>query len=314
MRLIKNPGRDVYYNLALEEYVMENYTQGEYLILWVNDRSIVLGKNQNVFEEANVQEAERQNIKIARRNSGGGTVYHDRGNLNYSIITDYDAYRGVNYDMCLEPVLKALHNLGIPAHKQRNCDIAIDGKKISGSAQQIKKKRLLHHGTLLFDADLSSLAACLQGTSGSIKSKSVKSVRSPVTNIKDYITDREMDIAGFAQAIADEIVPGNAKVIFSPQEKKQISELADNKYRTWQWNYGYSPKFVFEKKSSCAGYDCKVTIAVVQGIITNCVVECEKFPNNNIGALLTGQKYSYQTIKEQLANMKGYGILLEGFF
>ncbi|HSP47373.1 MAG TPA: lipoate--protein ligase family protein, partial [Clostridiaceae bacterium] len=137
LRYIENESEDVYFNLALEEYLLQNFREGTYLLLWRNDRSIVLGKYQNVYEEVNLRAVEEAGIKVARRNSGGGTVYHDLGNLNYSILTDYDPNGTISYDLFLEPMISALRSMGIPAEKRGASDIAIEGMKISGSAQTL---------------------------------------------------------------------------------------------------------------------------------------------------------------------------------
>ena len=146
---------DVYTNLAIEEYVFHHFTDDNYLLLWKNEGSIVIGKHQNVFEKVNIKAIESSSVKVARRNTGSGAVFHDKGNLNYSLITDYDSEIFSGYDEFLNPMIKALNHLGVPAHKRRSSDIAIEDKKISGSAQTVKNNRILHHGTLLFDADLS---------------------------------------------------------------------------------------------------------------------------------------------------------------
>ena len=157
MKYMKVTGTDIYYNLALEEYMFNKSSEESVLLLWKNDTSIVLGKYQNVYEEINIKEVSRKHISVARRNTGGGTVFHDRGNLNYSFITSCSSGMFSEYDEFIFPVLQALNGLGVPAQKRNNSDIAIGTSKISGSAQAVKSHRILHHGTLLFDADMEGL-------------------------------------------------------------------------------------------------------------------------------------------------------------
>ena len=156
MYYIEGENKDPYYNLALEEYMMANYTKGTYLLLWINEDSIVMGKYQNAYEELNLKAIEEDGIPVVRRISGGGTVFHDKGNLNYSFITDADREKG-GYEEFLHPIIKSLNRLGIHAQKRNVCDIVIGDKKISGSAKCSRKGRVLQHGTLLFDSDLKKL-------------------------------------------------------------------------------------------------------------------------------------------------------------
>ena len=146
---------DPAYNLAFEEYVLTHRMDGDYLILWQNDNTVVVGQNQNTAAEINRAFVEAHGVHVVRRTTGGGAVYHDLGNLNYTLITGQSG--ALDYDRCLAPVLRALNALGVPAQKSRTCDMTVDGKKISGSAQKIANGRVLHHGTLLFDADLTRL-------------------------------------------------------------------------------------------------------------------------------------------------------------
>ena len=208
MKYMKVTGTDIYYNLALEEYMFNKSSEESVLLLWKNDTSIVLGKYQNVYEEINIKEVSRKHISVARRNTGGGTVFHDRGNLNYSFITSCSSGMFSDYDEFIFPVIKALNGLGVPAQKRNNSDIAIGTSKISGSAQAVKSHRILHHGTLLFDADMEGLHLLLKPSDGRFTSKAVKSVRSDVTNISDHLRDK-MTIDEFEEYLLENIISEN---------------------------------------------------------------------------------------------------------
>ena len=186
MQYIEIDSNDVFLNLATEEYVFHNFTDDSYLLFYTNDDSIVLGKYQNVYQEINVPAAETADIKVARRITGGGAVFHDSGNLNYSFIAKNEKANPLCYDDFLFPVINALNFMGIDAHKRNTCDIAIGDLKISGSAQSVHGERVLHHGTLLFDSDLSVVAGALNPDPTKFQSKSVKSVRSRVGNIRSF--------------------------------------------------------------------------------------------------------------------------------
>ncbi|WP_313163014.1 lipoate--protein ligase [Sedimentibacter sp.] len=294
MKYIESISDDVYFNLALEEYIFNNLKDDTYFMLWKNENSIVMGKHQNAYEEINIKTIEQNNIKAARRNTGGGTVFHDRGNLNYSVITDYDKNKFIDYDQFIIPVINALNSIGVKAEKRRTSDIAIDGKKISGSAQTIKGNRALHHGTLLFSADLTMLHDLLKTTEGKIESKSVKSVRSIVTNIRDHLIDTAINIDEFQKMFSDAMFSGNTEKYEINQEQiESVNELVENKYSRWEWNFGASPDFYFEKESAVAGDVIKVNLNVKKGIVTECNIRGTNLPCKELEENIIGSRYSY---------------------
>lgn len=304
MKYIESISEDVYFNLALEEYVFQNLKDDEYFMLWKNNDSIVLGKYQNAFEEINIKETERIDMKVARRNSGGGTVFHDKGNLNYSIIKNLDKNSFVNYDNFLIPVIEALNTLGVKAEKRRTCDIAINGKKISGSAQSSKGGRVLHHGTLLFNSDLDLLENMLKTTEGKIESKSVKSFRSIVTNISDHI-DRNISLEDFKKALLNALFPnGIEKFTLSNTQLQEVSNLVETKYTDWQWNYGNSPEFTFEKTNYLNNGDIKIILHVKKGMVFACTISSTNFPCSEIESAITGSRYSYKEVLNKLKEIK----------
>lgn len=309
MRFFKTHSNDVFYNLAFEEYVFENYRDDDYLILWTNDSSVVMGKFQNAYEEINLKAAEESGIKVARRNTGGGTVFHDKGNLNYSLIMDYDEELFAKYDSFLEPMIKALNKLGVPAGKRNKSDIAIGEEKISGSAQSVSHNRILHHGTLLFDADLSSLHELLKPTSGKITSKAVKSVRSKVVNIKDYIKTDNMTLADLESYLIENLFPGEtAEAHLGEDEIEEIKKRKEEKYITWKWNYGKSPCFTFSKESRIEGRDIRIDLKVESGHIKECTLSLGTDKQAMMQELLLqkkilGEKYTYKGLKKIISQV-----------
>lgn len=300
MRYISTESNDPYFNLAFEEYVLQNFKDEDYLLLWNSEPSIVVGKYQNVFEEVNLMEARRQGVPVLRRISGGGTVYHDKNNLNYSMIMEYSRVRFNGYDVFLEPMIQALNKMGISAAKRRSCDIAIEGLKISGSAQTIKKNRILHHGTLLFDSDLHHLHELLRPSEGSFESKAVKSFRSPVTNIKEHVADETMTLEMFKDKLLQELFPdGVKKRVLEERDIQEIRKLADEKYSRWDWNYGGSPKFTFTKSGILFGNPISVKLEVTDGEISFCEIISEEriLMNRNF----IGTRYDYDEIRRRLA-------------
>ncbi len=305
MKYISTESKDPYYNLALEEYVLLNFKEEDYLLLWNSEKSIVVGKYQNVFEEVNLKEVKRQDIPVLRRISGGGTVYHDQNNLNYSMIMDYDRKKFNGYDPFLEPVIHALNEMGISAAKRRTCDIGIGDSKISGSAQTIKKDRILHHGTLLFDSDLGHLQELLKPTTGKIESKAVKSFPSPVTNIKDHLTNKEMTLDEFKGKLLEKLFPeGLRERVLTEDDLRHVRELANEKYRKWNWNYGGSPKFSFYKEGKIAEFPISVRLDVKDGLMTGCEIKGLYSTENLLD--LIGVRYDYTEIKKVLSRKEEF--------
>lgn len=267
MIYIQTDSNDPYFNQAFEEYVFEHSSlEEDILLLWINDPCLVCGRFQNIFQEVNVPEAIRQNIPVIRRNTGGGTVYHDRGNLNYTLIKSRKSDAPLDYDIFLEPVIEALREIGVPACKRNVCDIAIADRKISGSAQSVKSDRVLHHGTLLFDADLGNLHTLLTPVPGKMVSKAVRSVPSPVTNIKEHFTGQKQIDMGTFREMFREALMGRKGLVSSPdpQTVYQAELLSREKYRTWEWNIGKGPKFTFYPENT------DISLCVERGIVVQC--------------------------------------------
>lgn len=183
MKLIVLTSTDPYLNLAIEEYLFDR-TEEDIVMLWRNEPSVILGKNQNAYAEINFDYVKKNNIKVARRITGGGAVYHDLDNVNYTFISVSQENASLDFAYFTKPVLKALNTLGINAVLSGRNDIEVFGKKISGNAQCTRNGKVLHHGTLLFDSELDVLSSALKVDESKIKTKAVKSVKSRVANIK----------------------------------------------------------------------------------------------------------------------------------
>lgn len=295
MQYLEMNQNDVFWNLATEEYVLNNLTDDSYFLLYQNDDSLVVGKYQNVYQEINIPAVETAGIKVARRISGGGTVFHDKGNLNYAFITSTATSGPPCYDDFLTPVIGSLQSLGIDARKRNVCDIAIGDKKISGSAQTIHGNRVLHHGTLLFHADMEKLHRFLKVTDATIESKAVTSVSSQVTNIFQHLQEIHMNMDEFKSALHNQFFQQNdTPYILSDEDYQAIKQLRDEKYNTWEWNWGKSPKFTLRRDN--------VTLSVNHGIITECTAPF--LPKEAITALI-GQRYGYQNLYQLLSHYLG---------
>ncbi len=248
MRFYYNRSMDPYFNIALEEALLGRYPDETFLMLWQNPSAVVCGKFQNLFEEVCVDKTRAAGVHLVRRNTGGGTVWHGPGNLNYTIIAPREE-TDAPYTRFLTPVIDALRGLGVPAAEGHICDIAVEGKKISGSAQAVVGNQVLHHGTLLFDADLEALRrACTREEEKPITSRAIQSCPAPVTNLKPYLRDPTMDIEDFAAYLRLSLSSGDcAEHISTDEEIAQTQALAAEKYGTDEWIYGKCPAFVYER-------------------------------------------------------------------
>lgn len=254
---IRNNCKDPHFNLALEEYVIKHMDPGsEYVILWQNEPSVIIGRNQNTIEEINLKYIKDNNINVVRRLSGGGAVYHDLGNLNFTFIVRNNSDVADNFKKFTEPIVSLLKSLGVDAQFTGRNDITIDGKKFSGNAQYYYKARLLHHGTILFNSDLAKVQEALNVGHDKIESKGVRSVRSRVTNIQPYLKDN-ISLDGFKDALLKFLLNDEnykeKEYILTDKDLLSINELVEKKYSTWEWNYGESPEFNIEKSKRFAG-------------------------------------------------------------
>ncbi len=295
-----------YYNLAFEEYVLQNCTEGEYLILWQNDKTIVVGQNQNTEEEINRPFVEENGIHVVRRATGGGAVYHDLGNLNYSFITDAGNVEELTMERFMVPVVEALQELGLDARTSGRNDILVEGHKVSGTAQRLWRNRILHHGTLLFDADVEMVSQALQVDPEKFRSKSAKSVRSRVGNIRDFLKE-DMDLHSFWDYLKKALAQNGVEEISLPKEAlEEIKETQEEKYETWDWNFGKSPAFAISNRRYFPGGCVEVMMSVEKGIIQDIVFLGDFLSRRTLTPIyvaLKGQLFDRKTIEE---NLKGF--------
>ena len=245
MFYLESPSRDPYFNLALEEYVFERMDKSKsYFMLWQNDNTIVVGKYQNTAEEIDQAYVDAHGIRVARRLSGGGAVYHDKGNLNFTFIVDRADAPGLNFKVFVRPVVEALARFGVHAAFTGRNDLTIDGMKFSGNAQYARRGRLLHHGCIMLDSNLTSVADALRVKEAKFDSKAVKSVRSRVTTINAH-APAPISMEDFKGALKEcAMASGELEpCTLTEEDLAAIRKLRDEKYATWAWNYGFSPAY-----------------------------------------------------------------------
>lgn len=306
MIYIPNDSVNPYYNLAFEEYVLSNMDPGEdYVLLWQNAPAVIVGKFQNTIEEINTKFIKERGIKVVRRMSGGGAVYHDPGNLNFTFIVKRNPNKLLDFKEFTASIIETLKALGINAEFNSRNDLTIDGKKFSGNAQYVTKNRLLHHGTLLFNSNLDDLEKALNVSNDKIESKGIKSIRSRVTNISDYLK-RDIDIQEFKTLLLKNIFAGGEIKTYylNPEDKASINELVKTKYGTWEWNYGESPEYNLKRSKRFNSGKVELMLYVKDGIIRECRIYGDFFGMGDISDiehLLTGRKFKEEDIRSVLA-------------
>ncbi len=324
MKYIENYSNDPRYNLAFEEYCFKELPRDEdYILLWINGPAIIIGKNQNTLEEVNSEYIKKNGISVVRRVTGGGAVYHDLGNLNFSIIKNTDGNSVIDFKKYNVSILKALNKLGVEGELSGRNDITIDGKKFSGIAQSIWKGRVLNHGTLLFDTRLDVLSDALHVKQDKIESKGVKSIKSRVTNIKDYL-NVDVDIKEFREILLKYLFEAEEQepqiLILEDTQLDEINKLFMDKYSTWEWNYGNSPSFNYKNYKRFPSGAVEVRLDIKNGIIEACKIYGDFFGTEDIRNLeysLIGLKYDEDILLNRLkdTNIEEYfgDIELEDF-
>lgn len=311
MIFIKNESKDPYFNLALEEYALKEIDVDEdFFILWQNENTIVVGRNQNTIEEINSKNVKEKDVNVVRRMSGGGTVYHDSGNINYTFITKSDDDSKHNFKKFTKPVIDALEELGIKAEFTGRNDITIGDKKVSGNAQYYYQNKMLHHGTILFDVNPEILQELLNVKIDKIKSKGIKSVKSRVTSISKHL-QTAMSSKEFMDMLLKFILEtediSSKEYLLSEKDLVEIQKLADEKYSTWDWVYGESPKFEFKQSKRYAGGNIDLRLNVKNGVITDFKIFGDFFGKKDVAdveKMILNNKFEENHIRNLL---KGLG-------
>lgn len=314
-----NKNKDPYFNLATEEYLISNgEITDEILLLWQNHNTIVVGRNQNTIEEINNEYVREKKVNVVRRLSGGGAVYQDLGNLNFTFIFNKNQDNARNYALFTKPIIDVLQSLGLNAKNSGKNDIVIDDKKISGNAQYTFNNRILHHGTILFNVDMQMLPKVLKPDLEKLQSKGIKSVQARVTNILPLLKT-PLTIDQFQQLIVEKLQhTKNTKVmLLTPEMIKGIEALANQKYRNWDWNYGKSPTFDLKHKTLFPSKGTiHVALNVQSGIISNIKIYGDFLGfagTTQLEQNLTNQKYNVPTIANIIKNVNIPAIFGQNF-
>ncbi|WP_156288822.1 lipoate--protein ligase [Oceanobacillus salinisoli] len=313
MKFIDNKGiTDPMVNLAIEEYILENFGEKDtYLLFYINKPSIIIGRNQNTIEEINTDYVDEKGIKVVRRLSGGGAVYHDEQNLNFSFITKDDGESFQNFAKFLQPIVGVLNKLGVPAEMQGRNDLAVEGRKISGNAMFSTKGRMFSHGTLMLDSEVEELTKALKVKKEKIESKGIKSIRSRVATISEFLNEK-ITMEEFKEAILKNIfnvedIKDVPQYELTDEDWENIHKISKNRYQKWEWNYGKSPSYNVQESHKFPSGLVDIRLDVQKGVIENCKIYGDFFGIGDVKELeetLIGVRHDRQAIEEALKDVE----------
>lgn len=307
MIYIESKSTDPYYNLALEEYVFEHMDRSnEYFMLWQNEKTVVVGKYQNTAQEINREFVRKHGIRVVRRLSGGGAVYHDTGNLNFTFIVDQREGFDFNFRRFALPVAETLADMGIRAEFTGRNDLVIEGRKFSGNSQYIRKGRILHHGCIMISSDIQDVASALRPKEAKFESKSAKSVRSRVTTVSEA-AGRPVSVSAFKDALKRHILAKDAEnheYELTPSDVEAVRKLAADKYSSWEWNYGKSGNYNYAVSQRYEFGTVEISARIENGVIREITINGDFFGDGEIEELqrmLTGETLD-ENLAERISN------------
>lgn len=307
MKVILSPFTDPHLNLALEEYILNEYTSDDVVMLWRNERSVIIGKNQNTYAEIDLDFVEKNAIPVVRRITGGGAVFHDLGNVNFTFISDYKEGDFGSYKAFAKPVCAYLKTLGLSAEVSGRNDIEANGFKISGNAQTVVKNRILQHGTLLYSADLKSLSSALKPKPQKLSGKGISSVRGRVENIKS-LANCSLSAEDFLSELYKFFLslPDAEKCELSVSDIDGAKALSNEKYEKFEWNFGFSPEFSLVKEKHFTQGNVEAHLQIKEGIIYQIKIFGDFFgilPVCELENLIVGAEFIGSGVSERIKDI-----------
>ncbi|AZB21731.1 lipoate--protein ligase [Kaistella haifensis] len=308
MLIIVSPSTNAYFNIASEEFLLRRFPTEDIFLLYVNAPSIIVGKFQNTLAEINLDYVQEKEIKVVRRMSGGGAVYHDLGNLNFSFHTLLADHDFGDFSQFTQPVLALLNRLGVPAVLEGRNDLLVDGKKFSGNAKLAKNGKMIQHGTILLNSEMEVLGDALKPNPLKFIDKATKSNRARVTNLIHYLPEGTTT-EQLKNFLTDEIIrnkPGAQRYELTPEDITEIEKLMAEKYETWDWNFGFSPNYSFQKAIKVPAGFIEVHLDVVKGTIEKAKIFGDFFapqPIEELEDMLIGHRHEEQELQTLLHNV-----------
>jgi len=293
-----SPSNNIFFNLAAEEYFLKNFTEN-IAFFYINTPCVVVGKHQNALAESNYAYLQENNIPLARRLSGGGTVFHDAGNINFSFIRNFtESAKSVDFRSFLNPVMDFLHSVEVPAEYSDRNDLLVEGKKFSGNAEHVHQqgKRTLHHGTILFNSELDKLGVAITNKDKNYTHKAVASVRSKVANIASYLKEN-LEVYPFTERIMNHFLEkeGAEHYTFTKEDLGKIEQLVKEKFDTWEWNIGYSPKYRLDADFEQNGSVYSIHTSVLKGVMDTCEIKRDS-KAMDLSKCLEGERLEWNSI------------------
>ncbi len=308
MLYVESGSFDPEYNLSFEEYLFKYLPleETEYVTLWQNEPAVIIGKNQNAWAEINQKYIEENNIKVVRRITGGGAVYHDLGNLNFSFITKDRAGGKIDFSSYYKPIVSALRAMGVQAELSGRNDITVDGKKVIGASQSIWRGRVLSNGCILFDVRMESLASALNVRPEKLITKGIESVRARVSNIKPYLGG-DQDVYDFKALLLQEIFkqfqeePKEYRL--TEHDHREILKIKEARFGRMEWNWGRSPKGSLKNGAKYPFGWVEIVAELIGGKLSDVSILGDFFGTEDaaeIAQALNGTDYDKQAIEAVL--------------
>jgi len=288
MRCITLESDNPFFNLAVEEVLLKN-SKEDYLLLGINKSSVIIGKHQSAHREVNTKFITENDIPVIRRITGGGTVFHDKGNLNFTFIKQSESGKQIDFQKYTLPVIEFLSSIGVEAKFEGKNDLKVGGYKISGNAEHVYRNRVLHHGTILFSASLDLLRNSIRKDKSGYTTRAVESNPSSVMNLNEKLSGfRDIyDLRSEMMKYFLQTIPGAEIYNLGPEDIKAADLLAETKYKSWEWNWAYGPEYTFKNSFQFNGSQVSCKLYIKDGIIINCTIDGSRemlsFSNKLIG-------------------------------